>query len=128
MENQKQQHTALYERTNHVSNSPDEPNGILAQKKTLMEYAKSHKLTCLKHYSDEGISGGKLDRPALNELLRDVRSGYVGAVVVKDISRIGRNLVEVIRIVQALQDNGAHLISVSDGIDIFSQKQGGGRL
>lgn len=123
MANQKQLYTALYERSNHVSDSPVEPNGILAQKKMLMEYAKTHNFSSLKHYSDEGISGNEFDRPALNEMNRDIKAGRISAVVVKDISRIGRNFVKVAEIVDFMVDNGVRLVSICDGIDTFSQAQ-----
>ena len=128
MENQKHQYTALYERTNHVSGGVSEPNGILAQKKLLTEYVKFHDFSDIKHYSDEGISGNKFDRPALNELLNDVRNGNIDTVVVKNLSRIGRNIVEVIRLVKDLENYGVRLISISDEIDTFAQMQKGGSL
>ena len=128
MENQKQLYTALYSRTNHADNSPAEPNGILAQEKLLTEYAKTHKFSDPKHYSDEGVSGNRFDRPALNELIRDIEAGSIGTVVVKDISRIGRNIVEVTRIARLLEDNGVRLVSVCDGIDTFGLAQRGDAL
>lgn len=120
MENQKHQYTALYERTNHMSD-PYELNGILTQKELLTEYAKSHNFSEIKHYSDEGVSGTKFDRPALNELLREAEAGNISTVIVKDVSRIGREMVAVLNIVAELKKNNVRVITVAEGLDTCSE-------
>lgn len=84
----------------------------------LTEYAKSHNFSEIKHYSDEGVSGTKFDRPALNELLREAEAGNIATVIVKDVSRIGRSMASVLNIVAELKKNNvrvSHLI-----LSIFS--------
>ena len=121
MEKQKQRHTSLYERTNHVNSSPIDHNSISAQKELLTEYAKSHNFSDIKHYSDVGTSGIMFNRPALNELLREAENGNVDTVIVKDISRIGRSTVDVLRIVAELKKNNVRVISVVEGLDTCAQ-------
>ena len=121
MENQKHRYTALYERTNHKMDDSLYLNGILAQKELLMEYAKSHNFPEIKHYSDEGISGTKFDRPALNELLREAEAGNISTVIVKDVSRIGRGMVAVLNVVAELKKNNVRVITVAEGLDTCSE-------
>lgn len=109
MENQKHQYTALYERTNHKMDDSLYPNGILAQKELLTEYAKSHNYSEIKHYSDKGISGTKFDRPGLNEFLREAKAGNIGTVIFRDVSRIGRSMVVVLNIVAELKRNNVRV-------------------
>lgn len=85
-----------------------------------MEYAKSHNFSETTHYSDDGISGTKFDRPALNEVLREIKNGNIATVIVKDISRIGRSTIEVLKIMEELKKNDVRLITVVEGIDTCS--------
>ena len=75
----------------------------------------------IKHYSDVGTSGIKLNRPALNELLREAENGNIDTVIVKDISRIGRSTVDVLRLVAELKKNNVRVISVVEGFDTCAQ-------
>lgn len=86
----------------------EEQSSIERQKACLLHYAKANGLDRypMETYMDNGYSGMNFDRPALAKLEQDMREGIVGAVVVKDISRIGRNFLETGDWLRKLHDNG----------------------
>ena len=86
-----QRYTALYERLSHDDELQGESNSISNQKQLLMEYAVSHELPSPRHFADDGISGTRFDRPAFLEMLEEIEEGNIGAVLVKDMSRLGRD-------------------------------------
>ena len=83
--------TALYERLSRDDEINGESNSIVNQKKMLEKYALEQGFTNLRHYSDDGWSGTNFERPDWKRLLDDIENGLVGTVIVKDMSRIGRN-------------------------------------
>lgn len=83
--------TALYERLSRDDEQSGDSNSIINQKKMLKKYATEHGFTNLRHYTDDGWSGTNFDRPGWKRMLADVEDGIVGCVIVKDMSRIGRN-------------------------------------
>ena len=87
--------TALYERLSKDDDLQGESNSISHQKEFLSNYAREHGYINLKHYTDDGFSGRNFNRPAIKELLKDVEDGKVGTVIVKDMSRFGRNYLQV---------------------------------
>ena len=87
--------TALYERLSKDDDLQGESNSISNQKEFLSNYAREHGYINLKHYTDDGFSGRNFNRPAIKELLKDVEDGKVGTVIVKDMSRFGRNYLQV---------------------------------
>ena len=86
--------TALYERLSRDDELGGESNSITNQKTFLERYAKEQGFTSCRHYTDDGYSGGDFNRPGWKQLISDVESGTVKAVIVKDISRVGRNHIE----------------------------------
>lgn len=84
--------TALYERLSRDDELAGDSNSIVNQKKMLEDYAKSNGYTDLVHFTDDGYSGGNFDRPGWKEMLRQIEDGSIGAVIVKDMSRVGREL------------------------------------
>ena len=96
------------------------------QEQLLTKYAKEHDLLMPSFYTDEGISGNKFNRPALNAMITDVENGNIGTVVVEDISRIGRNIVEVLRIINIFKNYSVRFVSVNEGINTFNPTQKGG--
>ena len=119
MEAQKQKITALYVRTNQFGIDPSAPNSLSTQKAVLMDYTKKHDFPMIMCYEDEGISGNNFDRPALNEIIKGVKDGSIGTVVVTSISRIGRDMVGVWKIQDMFNENGTRLIAAVDGTDSF---------
>ncbi|MBO6206530.1 MAG: recombinase family protein, partial [Lachnospiraceae bacterium] len=112
-----QRYTALYERLSHDDELQGESNSISNQKKLLMEYAESHELPSPRHFADDGISGTRFDRPAFLEMMGEIENGNIGAVLVKDMSRLGRDYLKVGQIVEMFRQKDVRLIAVNDGTD-----------
>lgn len=87
--------TAAYERLSRDDELSGDSNSIINQKKMLEDYAKQNGFTNLVHFTDDGWSGGSFDRPDWKRLAAGVENGSVGAVIVKDMSRIGRDYLQV---------------------------------
>lgn len=87
--------TALYERLSKDDEQKGESNSIVNQKKMLEAYAADHGLKNIRHFSDDGFSGTTFNRPAFGEMLEEVERGRVGTVIVKDLSRLGRDYLNV---------------------------------
>ena len=87
--------TALYERLSKDDENQGESNSISNQKLYLEEYAHRNGFTNIRHYTDDGYTGKNFNRPGFQELLSEIEEGLVGAVIVKDMSRFGRNYLQV---------------------------------
>ena len=90
-------YTALYERLSHDDELQGESNSISNQKQLLMDYAVSHELPNPRHFWDDGISGTRFNRPGFNALLDEINAGNVGVLIIKDMSRLGRNYETIFR-------------------------------
>ena len=112
-----QRYTALYERLSHDDELQGESNSISNQKQFLMEYAVSHELPSSRHFSDDGISGTRFGRPAFLEMMEEIEDGNIGIVLVKDMSRLGRDYLKVGQIVEMFRQKDVRLIVVNDGTD-----------
>ena len=88
---EQQEITALYERLSRDDELSGDSNSIINQKKLLENYAKEQGFSNLRHYTDDGWSGTNFERPDWKRLLNDIEDGLVVCVIVKDMSRIGRN-------------------------------------
>ncbi len=113
----KKRYTALYERLSHDDELVGESNSISNQKKLLMDYAESEGLPNPRHFTDDGISGTRFDRPSFVEMMREIEAGNVGTVLVKDMSRLGRDYLKVGQIVEMFRQMDVRLIAVNDGTD-----------
>ena len=82
--------TALYERISREDSSTETSLSILRQKEYLEAYAAANSFENCQHYTDDGFSGRNFERPGWQQLIADIDSGKIGAVLVKDMSRIGR--------------------------------------
>ena len=88
------------------------------QKKMLEDYAKSNGYTDLVHFTDDGYSGGNFDRPGWKEMLRQIEGGSIGAVIVKDMSRVGRDYLQVGFYTEVFfREKGVHFVAISNGVD-----------
>ena len=87
--------TALYPRLSHEDTLQGESNSISNQKRILEAYAKQNGFSNLKWYTDDGFSGANFQRPGFQSMLADIEAGLVGTVIVKDMSRLGRNYLQV---------------------------------
>ena len=108
----------LYERLSRDDNLEGESYSIGNQKKLLAKVAKEKGYINLVHFLDDGISGVTMDRPGFVEMIRQLEQGKAAAVFVKDLSRLGRNYIEVGRLTEEFfPDHDIRLVAVSDNID-----------
>ena len=108
----------LYERLSRDDNLEGESYSIGNQKKLLAKVAKEKGYTNLVHFLDDGISGVTMDRPGFVEMIRQLEQGKAAAVFVKDLSRLGRNYIEVGKLTEEFFPNhDIRLVAVSDNID-----------
>ena len=87
--------TALYERLSRDDELQGESNSIVNQKKILEEYAKKNHLENIIHFTDDGIGETQFDRPGFMAMMNGVNRRNIGCIVVKDMSRLGRNYLKV---------------------------------
>ena len=110
--------TALYERLSRDDELAGDSNSIVNQKKMLEDYAKSNGYTDLVHFTDDGYSGENFDRPGWKEMLRQIEDGSIGAVIVKDMSRVGRDYLQVGFYTEVFfREKGVHFVAISNGVD-----------
>ncbi len=109
--------TALYERLSRDDDQQGESNSIANQKKLLESYAAQHGFPNPVHFTDDGISGTRFDRPGFMALMREVEAGNVEYLCLKDMSRMGRDYLKVGQIMEILRQKGVRLIAVNDGVD-----------
>ena len=108
----------LYERLSRDDNLEGESYSIGNQKKLLTKVAKEKGYTNLIHFLDDGISGVTMDRPGFNDMMEQLAAGKATAVFVKDLSRLGRNYIEVGRLTEEFfPEHDIRLVAVSDNID-----------
>ena len=111
--------TALYERLSRDDELEGESNSIVNQKKILEEYASKNNLTNIIHFTDDGISGTQFDRPGFMEMMNGVNQGNIGCIIVKDMSRLGRDYLKVGQCMEILRQKGVRLIAINDNVDSF---------
>ena len=111
--------TALYERLSRDDDQQGESNSISNQKSYLEDTATRNGHTNLRHFTDDGVSGSRFDRPGFMAMLEEVEAGNVDCIYVKDMSRIVRDYLKVGQIMELLRQKGVRLIAVNDGVDSF---------
>jgi len=109
--------TALYCRLSREDFESGESNSIVHQKEMLTKYAKDHNFSNTKFFVDDGVSGTLFRRPGLDSLLDEVRAGNVETVIIKDQSRIGRDVLEVGLLKRTFDEYNVRLIAAADGLD-----------
>lgn len=110
--------TALYERLSKDDEVQGESNSIVNQKRMLTQYAEQHGYENIEHYTDDGWTGTNFDRPDWKRMLADIEAGKVGTVIVKDMSRIGRDYLQVGFYTEVMfREKGVHFIAISNGVD-----------
>ena len=110
--------TALYERLSRDDEQAGESNSIQNQKKYLEEYARQHGLRNIRHYYDDGYSGTNFNRPGFAALLEEIEAGRVETLVVKDLSRFGRNYLQVGYYTEILfPKKGVRFIAINNNVD-----------
>ena len=110
--------TALYPRLSHEDELQGESNSISNQKRILETYAKQNGFTNLRWYTDDGYSGANFQRPGFQAMLADIEAGKVGTVIVKDMSRLGRNYLQVGMYTEMIfPQKNVRFIAINDGVD-----------
>ena len=110
-------YVALYERLSHDDEQQGESNSISNQKRILEDYALSHGMTKFRHFTDDGISGTRFDRPGFQAMIDEVEAGNVEACIIKDMSRFGRDYLQVGTYMEVLRKNDTRLIALNDNVD-----------
>ena len=109
---------ALYCRLSRDDNMDTESNSIQNQKKLLQKVAREKGYTDTLFFVDDGITGTTMKRPGFQKMLTAIEAGYISAVFVKDLSRLGRNYIEVGKLTEEFfPQYDVRLVAVSDGVD-----------
>lgn len=109
--------TPLYERLSRDDELQGESNSISNQKQMLEDFARRNGLPNPTHFTDDGISGTRFDRPGFLAMMEEVEAGCVEAIVIKDMSRLGRDYLKVGQVMEVLRQRGVRLIAINDGVD-----------
>lgn len=110
--------TALYCRLSRDDDVQGDSNSIANQKRLLSRYAKDYGLPNTKYFVDDGYTGTNFNRPGFTEMIEAIEDGYIGAVMVKDMSRLGRDYLQVgLYTDQFFPEHGVRFIAVNDGVD-----------
>lgn len=114
--------TALYERLSRDDELQGDSNSIINQKAMLESYARQNGFMNVRHYTDDGYSGGDFERPAWKQMMRDIDAGMIDTVIAKDMSRIGRDYLQVGFYTEIqFREKGIHFIAISNGVDSNDQ-------
>ena len=114
--------TPLYERLSRDDELQGESNSISNQKQMLEDFARRNGLPNPTHFTDDGISGTRFDRPGFLAMMEEVEAGRVEAIVIKDMSRLGRNYLQVGFYTEMLfPQKGVRFIAVNDNVDSASE-------
>ena len=109
--------TALYCRLSVDDKADGESNSITNQKDILAKYAADNGFTNTQFFVDDGVSGTSFNRPGLDAMLAEIQAGNVGVVIIKDQSRIGRDVVEVGLLKRQFEQHNVRFIAATDGLD-----------
>ena len=110
--------TALYERLSRDDDLSGDSSSIVNQKRYLESYAAQHGYSNIVHYTDDGWSGGNFDRPAWKQMVADIEAGKVSTVLVKDMSRVGRNYLQTGFYTEVFfREHDVHFIAIANNVD-----------
>ena len=112
----------MYERLSRDDDNAGDSNSIVNQKKYLESYARQRGYTNCRHYTDDGWSGGNFERPAWKQLVSDIEAGKVAHVIVKDMSRAGRDYLQTGFYTEVFfRQHGVHFVAIANGVDSDDQ-------
>ena len=109
--------TPLYERLSRGDELNGDSFSIQNQKFMLEDYARRNGFPNPTHFTDDGISGTRFDRPGFTAMMEQVEAGNVEAIIVKDMSRLGRDYLKVGQVMEILRQRGVRLIAINDNVD-----------
>ena len=116
--------TAIYCRLSRDDDLAGDSNSIIHQKDMLTRYARERNFPNVSVYSDDGWSGTNFERPDWKRLISDIEAGKVGIVLVKDLSRVGRDYLRVGFYTEVtFPQNGVRFIAVNNGVDSANQQE-----
>ena len=122
---QTQKITALYERLSRDDELQGESNSITNQKKLLEDYARKNGFANIRHFTDDGISGTTFDRKGFQEMIAEVENGNVATVIVKDMSRFGRDYLKVGFYTEiTFPNHNVRFIAINNNIDSDNRSDG----
>ena len=96
-------------------------NSVETQKETLENYCKLYKINLDKVYLDFGVSGKTFDRDEFNQLINQVKQGGIRQIMVSELSRLGRNMLELLKTIETLKEHNTNLIVIKEGIDLSNK-------
>ena len=117
MARKSERYSALYERLSHDDELQGESNSISNQKRILEDYAEQHGFTNCIHFTDDGISGTQFDRPGFQKMIAEVKADRISVVIIKDMSRFGRDYLQVGTYMEVLRKHDTRLIALNDSVD-----------
>lgn len=108
----------MYLRLSKEDGEKVESNSISNQREIINSYVKRNQITMVKEYVDDGYSGANFDRPNFKEMIKDAYDNKFDTIIVKDLSRFGRDYIEAGKFIQRIfPENGIRFISVNDNYD-----------
>lgn len=114
--------TALYARLSRDDELEGDSNSIVHQREILSEYARKHGFENIRFYADDGYSGTNFDRPDFQRMMADAQAGLIKTIIVKDMSRFGRDYIMVGYYTEILLPQAdIRFIAVNDGVDTDNQ-------
>lgn len=117
MARKSERYPALYERLSHDDELQGESNSISNQKRILEDYAEQQGFANCVHFTDDGISGTRFDRPGFQKMIDEVKADRISVVIVKDMSRFGRDYLQVGTYMEVLRKHVTRLIALNDSVD-----------
>lgn len=109
---------AGYDRLSDADNKNDESSSIQSQKMIIDSFAKFNNLKIVKHYVDDGYSGGNFDRPGFMSMIEDIETGKINCVITKDLSRLGREMYKTGKYIEEyFLEHGVRYIAINDSYD-----------
>lgn len=118
--------TALYERLSRDDDLTGESNSIINQKKYLEDYARRNGFGNIRHFTDDGFSGVNFNRPGFQALIKEVEAGNVATIIVKDMSRLGRNYLQVGFYTEVLfPQKDVRFLAINNSIDSYEAVKDG---
>lgn len=117
MARKSERYPALYERLSHDDELQGESNSISNQKRILEDYAEQQGFSNCVHFTDDGISGTRFDRPGFQKMIAEVKADRISVVIVKDMSRFGRDYLQVGTYMEVLRKHDTRLIALNDSVD-----------